>query len=226
MISRLSTRAPLPKPQTISIKDNSLYTTFMVYFMDYRPPNMFIQRTYSKLMKERGIFTTWLNLIINQRSHNQQQESLQPVSFICFTKVRKFWETIKLFLKLFFDWWFERIHSSLIVSPDYLVDPLHFIGRANSSVCQRLQSVLPDCFSKIRRTFQFVKSFFKKNREPRFYDRSQPILSCERGNRTPDLKVMSLASYRCYYLAIYLYDYKPTSPRSPIHVMRWLYQRV
>jgi len=89
-------------------------------FNDYRPPisflwvwripyppkvqqmvlsqirNILIQRTYSKLMEEKGIFTTWVSLIINQGSHNQQQESLQPVSSICFTKVRMFWETIKL----------------------------------------------------------------------------------------------------------------------------------
>jgi len=89
-------------------------------FNDYRPPisflwvwripyppkvqqmvlsqirNILIQRTYSKLMEEKGIFTTWVSLIINQRSHNQQQESLQPASSICFTKVRMFWETIKL----------------------------------------------------------------------------------------------------------------------------------
>ena len=67
------------KAATVPIKNKSLYTTFMVYFMDYRPPNFFIfisestrrshhqhvsrnifyiQRTYSKLMKEKGIFTT------------------------------------------------------------------------------------------------------------------------------------------------------------------------
>lgn len=78
-----------------------LYTTFVVYFMDHRRPNIFSQRTRFK-MKEKGIFTTWVSLIINQRSHNQQQESLQPVSFICFTKVSVFWETIKL-LETFFD---------------------------------------------------------------------------------------------------------------------------
>lgn len=117
-------------------------------------------------MKEKGIFTTWVSLIINQRSHNQQQESLQPVSFICFTKVRMFWETIKLFRNFFFDWWFKRIHSSLIVSSNYLVDLLHFIGQANSSVCQRHQSVLPDWTTKIEKHFQFVKLFVKKNREP------------------------------------------------------------
>ena len=89
----------LSKAATVPIKNESLYTTFMVYFMDYRPPNIFIQRTYSKLMKKRGIFTT--RLIINQRSHNQLWESLQPLFFICFTKVRKFWETIKLMRNFF-----------------------------------------------------------------------------------------------------------------------------
>ena len=40
MISRLSTRAPPLEAATVPIKNESLYTTFMVYFMDYRPPNI------------------------------------------------------------------------------------------------------------------------------------------------------------------------------------------
>jgi hypothetical protein len=52
-------------------------------------------------MKEKGNFTTWVSLIINQRSHNQQQESLQPVSFICFTKVDESFETIKFLWNFF-----------------------------------------------------------------------------------------------------------------------------
>ena len=44
----------------------------------------------------------------------------------------------------------------------YLVDPLLFVGQANSSVCQRHQSVLPDWTTKIEKHFQFVKHFVKK----------------------------------------------------------------
>ena len=39
--------------------------------------------------------------------------------------------------------------------------------------------------------------------------------SCERGTRTPDLKVMSLASYHCYNLAIYL-NVKELQLKNPI----------
>jgi hypothetical protein len=38
---------------------------------------------------------------------------------------------------------------------------------------------------------------------------------CERGNRTLDLKVMSLASYRCYYLAMC----GDEESRTPVSVM-------
>ncbi len=123
MISRLSTRAPPLEAATVPIKNESLYTTFMVYFMDYRPPNIFIQRTL-KLMKKRGNFTT-------HRSRN-------------------------------------------------LYNPFS-----------------PFVLQNLRR--------MDSNHRPKGYEPSElPLL----------------------YLAIYLYDYKPTSPRSPIHVMRWLYQRV
>ena len=52
-------------------------------------------------------------------------------------------------------------------------------------------------FFKDKMNFSIRQIFFKKNREPRFYDRSQPILSSEGWIRTTDLKVMSLPSYHC-----------------------------
>ena len=85
----------------------SLYTTFMVYFMDYRPPN---------ILNSKNIFLKW-------RSDWPYRSGISTLSFICFTKVRKFWETIKLFWNFFFDWWFWRIHSSLIVPSPILLTP-------------------------------------------------------------------------------------------------------
>jgi hypothetical protein len=56
MISRLSTRAPPLEAATVPIKNESLYTTFMVYFMDYRPPNIFTQRTIKINEEKRKIY--------------------------------------------------------------------------------------------------------------------------------------------------------------------------
>ena len=62
---------------------------------------------------------------------------------------------------------------------------------------------------KDKKNFSIRQIFFFKNREPQFYDRSQPILSCEGWIRTTDLKVMSLPSYHCSTSRYILNDYFP-----------------
>ena len=111
MISRLSTRAPFPKPQPFQSRTNHFIplSWFILWTID-RPIYLIIlllkinpkvslsnilnrQYFYSKNFfenEEKGKLCDQVNL-----------EPLIPLSFICLTKVRMFWETIKLFCKFF-----------------------------------------------------------------------------------------------------------------------------
>ena len=84
----------------------------MVYFMDYRPPNISYQ--FVTQNQPEGRFILWTIdrpiFLVKELLKNEEKgklydqvnlEPLIPLSFICLTKVRMFWETIKLFCKFF-----------------------------------------------------------------------------------------------------------------------------
>ena len=170
MISRLSTRAPFPKPQPFQSRTNHFIplSWFILWTID-RPiylislllkinPKVSLsnilnwQYFYSKNFlknEEKGKLYDQVNL-----------EPLLPLLFTCLTKVRMFLETVKLLENLF--WKNNTTNNSK--------DPLLLIGQVYSVIVSKNKTIIIVWFSKIGRTFQFVKSFLKKNREPWFYD--------------------------------------------------------
>lgn len=157
-------------------------------------------------MKKRGEFTT-----------ESDSGHLHPLLFICLTKVRMFWETIKLSENLF------RKNNTTNNSED----PLLLIGQVYSVIVSKNKTILIVWFSKIGRTFQFVKSFLKKIGNLDFTTNVVNLLFVATPwNRTKLFRLMRPMEHLAPRPPFYFNDYKPTSPRSPIHVMRWLYQRV
>jgi len=85
----LSTRAPFPKPQPFQSRTSHFIplSWFILWTID-RP--IFLVKELSK-NEEKGKLYDQVNL-----------EPLLPLLSICLTKVRMFWETIKLFFVSFF----------------------------------------------------------------------------------------------------------------------------
>ena len=160
MISRLSTRAPFQKPQPFQSRTNHfiLLSQFILWTID-RPISLSI--CFPNSTRRFHYQTSWTDNIFDSKNFKVNEEKrklydqvnlepLLPLFFICLTKVRMFWETVKLLENLF--WKNNTTNNSK--------DPLLLIGQVYSVIVSKNKTTLVVYISKIRRTFQFVKSFF------------------------------------------------------------------
>ena len=130
-------------------------------------------------------------------------EPLLPLFFICLTKVRMFLETVKLLENLF--WKNNTTNNSK--------NPLLLIGQVYSVIVSKNKTILIVWFSKIGRTFQFVKSFLKKIGNRDFTTNVVNLLFVAReGIEPPTSRLWALRATAATISRYELYDRPPLSP--------------